>query len=166
MYAIRSYYAINLWEQNNLIPEAALLLRIISPTNQLNHKKLGSIMSLNFSNTISNKVRINYNIGTVTDIDKNTTGFYILNFGYEPNSKIHFFIENSGGFTFKESESNCLGTGLGMNFVITSYSIHYTKLYDKKYTQNAFNILETLNISEDKKLILKQFGEQLMNRTI
>jgi len=133
--------SINLWEQNNLIPEAALLLRIISPTNQLNHKKLGSIMSLNFSNTISNKVRINYNIGTVTDIDKNTTGFYILNFGYEPNSKIHFFIENSGGFTFKESESNCLGTGLGMNFgrnFIVDFSVAKSLEHQMFYTGTIF----------------------------
>jgi geranylgeranyl diphosphate synthase, type II len=49
---------------------------------------------------------------------------------------------------------------------IESGSTNATKEAIKEYTQKAFTVLETLNISEDKKLILKQFGEQLMNRTI
>ncbi len=34
------------------------------------------------------------------------------------------------------------------------------------YTDKAFNVLETLNISADKKLVLKTFGTNLMNRTV
>jgi geranylgeranyl diphosphate synthase, type II len=49
---------------------------------------------------------------------------------------------------------------------IESGSTKVTKDAIEEYTQKAFAILETLNISEDKKLILKQFGEQLMNRNI
>ncbi|MCT4630313.1 polyprenyl synthetase family protein [Winogradskyella sp.] len=36
----------------------------------------------------------------------------------------------------------------------------------KVYTQKAFEILNNLNISEDKKQILRLFGEQLMNRHV
>jgi len=36
----------------------------------------------------------------------------------------------------------------------------------KDYTEKAFSILEALNISEDKKKILRLFGEQLMNRHV
>ncbi|EDP72520.1 putative isoprenyl synthetase [Flavobacteriales bacterium ALC-1] len=36
----------------------------------------------------------------------------------------------------------------------------------KKYTNKAFKVLETLNISEDKKQLLRLFGEQLMNRRV
>ncbi|ASV32594.1 polyprenyl synthetase family protein [Maribacter cobaltidurans] len=34
------------------------------------------------------------------------------------------------------------------------------------YTEKAFEILESLDISDDKKLILKDFGENLMRRTV
>jgi geranylgeranyl diphosphate synthase type II len=36
----------------------------------------------------------------------------------------------------------------------------------KAYTEKAFSVLETLNISEDKKQLLRLFGEQLMNRRV
>lgn len=36
----------------------------------------------------------------------------------------------------------------------------------KDYTNKAFTVLEHLNISEDKKRLLKLFGEQLMNRNV
>ncbi len=36
----------------------------------------------------------------------------------------------------------------------------------KDYTEKAFSVLETLNISEDKKQLLRLFGEQLMNRRV
>jgi hypothetical protein len=107
--------SLNLWEQKNLIPEAALMARIISSTNNLNLNNLGSIISLNFSNSISEKLCLNYNIGTTTNLNKTTTGFYIVNLSYEPSSKIHFFIENLSDFTFNKTESNCLGAGFGFN---------------------------------------------------
>jgi len=34
------------------------------------------------------------------------------------------------------------------------------------YTQKAFSIIETLNIDQDKKTILRMFGENLMNRAV
>ncbi|GAB1857001.1 polyprenyl synthetase family protein [Flavobacteriaceae bacterium MHTCC 0001] len=36
----------------------------------------------------------------------------------------------------------------------------------KSYTNKAFSVLEDLNISEDKKALLKAFGTNLMNRTV
>ena len=36
----------------------------------------------------------------------------------------------------------------------------------ENYTDKAFSVLENLNISNDKKIILKRFGESLMNRTV
>ena len=47
-----------------------------------------------------------------------------------------------------------------------SGSTNATKKEIENYTQKAFSVLETLNISEAKKAILKQFGMQLMNRNI
>lgn len=47
---------------------------------------------------------------------------------------------------------------------LTSGSAEATKNAIEYYTNKAFSVLETLNISEDKKNVLKQFGTQLMNR--
>ena len=41
-----------------------------------------------------------------------------------------------------------------------------TKKAIASYTKKAFDILEKLNVSEDKKQILKDFGMSLMNRTV
>jgi geranylgeranyl diphosphate synthase type II len=41
-----------------------------------------------------------------------------------------------------------------------------TRLEIKKYTNQAFSVLQNLSITEDKKTILKSFGEQLMNRNV
>ena len=49
---------------------------------------------------------------------------------------------------------------------IDSGATHATKEAIQNYTQKAFGVLDSLNISEDKKLLLKQFGAQLMNRNI
>ncbi|MTE26900.1 polyprenyl synthetase family protein [Winogradskyella ouciana] len=48
----------------------------------------------------------------------------------------------------------------------TSGAAEATQLAVKGYTNKAFEILKTLNISEDKKQLLRAFGEQLMNRNV
>jgi geranylgeranyl diphosphate synthase type II len=48
----------------------------------------------------------------------------------------------------------------------TSGASEATKLAVKDYTEKAFGVLESLNLSKDKKQILKQFGNQLMNRRV
>ena len=48
----------------------------------------------------------------------------------------------------------------------TSGASEATKLAVKDYTEKAFGVLESLNLSKDKKQILKQFGNQLMNRHV
>ncbi len=45
-------------------------------------------------------------------------------------------------------------------------SAEATKMEIEIYTIKAFSVLSTLNISEDKKSLLKQFGEDLMNRNV
>jgi len=49
---------------------------------------------------------------------------------------------------------------------IISGSSEATKTAIENYTNKAFAVLEHLNISENKKAILRQFGEQLMNRNV
>jgi geranylgeranyl diphosphate synthase type II len=48
----------------------------------------------------------------------------------------------------------------------TSGASEATQNAVKAYTDMAFKVLDTLNISEDKKQLLRLFGEQLMNRRV
>ena len=48
----------------------------------------------------------------------------------------------------------------------TSGSAEATKLEIAHYTNKAFSVLDTLDISEDNKFALKGFGKQLMNRNV
>ncbi|GAA4895129.1 polyprenyl synthetase family protein [Flaviramulus aquimarinus] len=51
-------------------------------------------------------------------------------------------------------------------FFVSSGSAQATKEAIENYTNKAFRVLESLHISEDKKDILKTFGNNLMNRTV
>lgn len=117
--------SIKLWEQNKLLPKTAIMARIVTPTKSFRYYETGNIISVNFSNQISKKTTLNYNIGSTTNTDRNTTGFYIINISYELNSQVHFFVENSSNFNFKRTESNCLGTGFGINLVNT-FSVDFS----------------------------------------
>jgi geranylgeranyl diphosphate synthase type II len=48
----------------------------------------------------------------------------------------------------------------------TSGASKATQQEIKNYTNKAFSVLDTLNISEEKKQLLKAFGNQLMNRNV
>ena len=48
----------------------------------------------------------------------------------------------------------------------TSGSAKATREAIQEYTSKAFAVLEPLNISEDKKELLRTFGSNLMNRTV
>ena len=52
------------------------------------------------------------------------------------------------------------------NIFETSGASEATQQEIAHYTNQAFLVLESLNISEDKKVILKQFGESLMTRSV
>ena len=49
---------------------------------------------------------------------------------------------------------------------VSSGSVKATKEAIEAYTNKAFSVLDTINISDDKRAVLKQFGEQLMKRSV
>lgn len=109
--------AINLWPENNILPETSLMIRAILPTNsKFNLEKMGKICALNFSNTISNTLNLQYNLGYALETDNTKSGFYIINLGYEASENWHFFVENFGDFDQKKLISTNLNFGGGYNF--------------------------------------------------
>ena len=129
--------SLNLWGQRNIRPEAAILVRAISATESFGFKEIGNMVSLNFSNTIGQKFTLGYNIGTTTDLDKHTSGFYVLNLDYAPNPKIHFFVENTVNFNWDSMRSNCIGLGAGFKMggnLFVDFSAAKSLLHDMFYT--------------------------------
>lgn len=110
-------FSVDLWKEKKLLPEASIMVRTIIPTD---HKfaldAIGKIVSLNFSNKISEKLSFNYNIGHVEQTDSSSSCFYIANMSYLLNSKLHFFIENFGDLHNKKLMSHNLNIGGGYNF--------------------------------------------------
>ncbi|MBI9040281.1 transporter [Lutibacter sp.] len=114
---IQAGFSINLWKEKNSFPEASIMIRAILPTDsEFKLSKLGKICSLNFSNTLSEKLSINYNFGYAIETDASKSGFYIANFTYKLSDKIHFFAENFGDFTNHKLISHNLNIGGGYNF--------------------------------------------------
>jgi hypothetical protein len=108
--------SVNLWKQKNILPEAALMARIILPfKDDLGYSTLGKIVALNLSNTITEKLSFNYNIGYAYETDVTNSGYYIANLTYDLNPKIHFFIENFSDFDDNMVASQNLNVGGGYN---------------------------------------------------
>ena len=51
-------------------------------------------------------------------------------------------------------------------YFVSTGSADATKQAIQDFTNKAFSVLESLKISEDKKMLLKAFGDNLMNRTV
>lgn len=110
-------FSVNLWSEQNLIPEASLMVRAIVPTDsKFTFNSFGKICSLNFSNSITENLTLNYNIGYAVETDQSKSGFYIANVSYEASNKIHFFVENFGDFNNTKLISHNLNIGGGYNF--------------------------------------------------
>lgn len=127
----------NLWGQKNIRPEVAIMVRAIAATESFGFKEIGNMVSLNFSNAIGQKFTLGYNLGTTTDLDKHTTGFYVLNLDYAPNAQTHFFVENTVNFNLDSMQSNCIGLGVGFKLgenLSVDFSAAHSLLHDMFYT--------------------------------
>lgn len=111
---IQTGASVNLWEQRNVIPEAAFMARIIIPVQKEEQfNKVGEIIAFNFSNSISEKFSLNYNIGFVRSCDNTNQGYYDVNLMCCLNQKNHLFIEIFSDFDAKSVSSHTINLGGG-----------------------------------------------------
>lgn len=110
-------FSVDLWKEKKLLPEASIMVRAILPTD---HKftidNIGKIVSINFSNKISENLMFSYNIGHAEKTDSSSSYFYIANMTYLINSKLHFFVENFGDLHHSRIMSHNINLGGGYNF--------------------------------------------------
>jgi hypothetical protein len=110
-------FSVNLWEEKKMLPEASIMIRAILPTDsEFKISKLGKICSINFSNSLTKKLTLNYNIGYAVETDASKSGFYIANFTYSFSDKMRFFAENFGDFTNHKLISHNINIGAGYDF--------------------------------------------------
>ena len=108
--------SVNLWKQKNILPEAAIMTRLIFPLKkELPTNTIGKIISLNLSNTITEKLLLTYNIGYTYDTNHSNSGYYIVNLCYNLNSRIHFFIENFADLNNESVMTQNINMGGGYN---------------------------------------------------
>ena len=109
-------FSINLWKEKKLLPETAIMIRAILPTDKkFNLGEFGKIVSLNFLNKISKNLSFNYNIGHVQETNNTSSYFYIVNLSYQTSNKLHFFLENFGDLHNKNLTSHNINLGGGYN---------------------------------------------------
>jgi len=108
-------FSYNLFNEKNILPQTALMIRAIVPTENTCWSDMGYVLALNFSNTLSSKISLNYNLGIAKECRTNPTGYYIFNLSYDVNSDFHCFIENFGDYTLSELISQNLNVGFGFN---------------------------------------------------
>lgn len=119
----------NLWKQKKIIPEASIMIRTFAPmAHGFQPENLGHMASLNFKNDLTKGLSLNYNIGYVVEPQENANYFYIANFSYIPNERIHFFIENFAEMTPREFVESNLNMGGGYNIKDNiSIDLSYTR---------------------------------------
>ncbi len=95
-------------------------------------------------------------------IENKKTYLYLKALEYSNESDKHMLIELFS--SHPDTISNKIETT--KKVFINSGAAAATKKAIADYTSKAFSVLENLSISEEKKSLLKDFGEQLMNREV
>ena len=134
MYAIRSYYEDKFSESKTFTSLTSNILEdYILDFTEIAFNNVLSILSKTNSNIgpLLNKLFETRNI-TLTDLSYTVIENVVLkNLSFD---KVSFYSSKFSNVTFDNcSFNNCLFENAilsNVNFVITSYSIHYTKLYD------------------------------------
>lgn len=145
--------SINLWKQNEIIPQSELMARVILPIKKdEDYHEVGKIVALNFSNTISKNCVLNYNLGFISEIDSSKSGYYILNLGCNLTNKWHCFIENFSNIDRNSKFSQNINCGGGYN-VNNNFSLDFSiaKGLNYDFIYNSFRITWIMNTNKNNK---------------
>ena len=111
---VQAGVAVKLWQGSGWLPEAALMARALIPVYEFDTSEIGSVLSLNLSNPITESLSLNYNFGWIYETGH--SGYYIANLSWEISDRVHSFVEIFGTTNFPEPVKHCLNAGVGFNF--------------------------------------------------
>lgn len=106
--------SVNLWESNHILPQAAIMARALIPVYDNENQEVGTLLALNLSNTLTQQLSLNYNIGWVHDTGGNS-GYYIANLSYDITPTTHTFVEFFGSTYDKIQMNHNINSGIGFN---------------------------------------------------
>lgn len=108
-------FSLDIFKENGFIPETALMFRTLVPVYNIDTSDLGQLISLNCSNSLSDRFLLNYNLGLVLEKDASFS-YYICNLTYNLSERIHFFTEFFGDLYNPERSEHNFNFGGGINF--------------------------------------------------
>jgi hypothetical protein len=111
---VQAGVAVNLWREKGWLPEAALMARALIPVYEFDTSEVGSVLSLNLSNRLTESLSLNYNLGWI--YEEEPSGYYITNLSWEISDRMHSFVELFGSTNFPGPMTHCINAGIGFNF--------------------------------------------------
>jgi hypothetical protein len=111
---VQAGISVNLWSEKGLLPEAAVMARALIPIYDYQIGKIGTLLALNLSNTISEQLSLNYNLGWIAD-EEGDSGYYIANLSWEMSPTVHAFVEFFGGICNHTGIDHNINSGIGFN---------------------------------------------------
>lgn len=112
---VQAGVSVNLWEENGLLPQAAFMARALIPIYDTNNGQIGTLLALNLTNTLTEQLSLNYNLGWVADIEGNSA-YYVANLSWNISTVVHSFVEFFGSSYNKIQMNHNINTGIGFNF--------------------------------------------------
>lgn len=111
---VQAGVSVNLWKENGMLPEAAIMARALIPVYEYDTSEVGTLVSLNMSNNLADSWSLSYNIGWISEEGENS-GYYIANLSWDISSKLHSFVEFFGSTAIFDQMTHSINTGIGFN---------------------------------------------------
>lgn len=111
---VQAGVSVNLWNQNGILPQAALMLRALIPVYDYKNNDIGTLAALNLSNSLTDQLSLNYNIGWIADQEGNS-GYYIANLSWNMSTVVHSFVEFFGSTYNDIDMTHNINCGIGFN---------------------------------------------------
>jgi len=111
---VQAGISVNLWSENGLLPEAAVMARALIPISDYQIGRIGTLLGLHLSNTISDQLSLNYNLGWIAEEEGNSV-YYIANLSWEMSPIVHAFVEFFGSTYNHMNVNHNINSGIGFN---------------------------------------------------
>jgi len=111
---VQAGVSVNLWHQKGILPQAAIMARALIPIYDYNNSDIGSLVALNLSNSLTDQLSLNYNLGWIADQSGNSA-YYIANLSWNMSTVVHSFVEFFGSTYNNINMNHNINSGIGFN---------------------------------------------------
>ena len=90
------------------------MARALIPIYDYNNSDIGSLVALNLSNSLTDQLSLNYNLGWIADQSGNSA-YYIANLSWNMSTVVHSFVEFFGSTYNNINMNHNINSGIGFN---------------------------------------------------